>query len=387
MPSGEAGERSWRIRATRLSSDSSSTKRSASATSRSLNSARARFPATSTCTVASPRGRCKGPWTRRMLWVFSSGTQVVARLILPVTHTACAPSWPAERKWKLSGALSLARRGGGVRSGSGAPRRRASRCQESCCEPTGSRAFRTTRGAFAALVARRRPRDVDLEPAPPEGPPQERFDLAHGLDPPVGDGLGDRLEEPASDADALGPLHRDERVLAREPPPDHAGEAEQVDGQEAGHGRAAVRGSNWSRTASAATVPIKMMLMSDSRTEPSRRPVVTIAIGSPVLAEAATSGSWCPASSTQSELGCLGLGEVGELAVGRSRSGDADPQLRHAEDAGEEGADDVDRLDAGQREAARVLPDESGLYPQGVALEAPAGDHPVHVAVHGGGQT
>ena len=79
-----------------------------------------------------------------MLCVFSSGTQVVARLIRPVTQTACALSWPAERKWKLRGAFSLARPGGAVRSGSGPPSKRASRCQESCCDPTGRIALRTT---------------------------------------------------------------------------------------------------------------------------------------------------------------------------------------------------------------------------------------------------
>ena len=79
-----------------------------------------------------------------MLWDFSNGTQVVARLSRPVTQTACAASWPAERKWKLSGAFSGPVPAGAVRAGSGAPSRRASRCHESCCDPTGRSALRTT---------------------------------------------------------------------------------------------------------------------------------------------------------------------------------------------------------------------------------------------------
>ena len=215
--------------------------RSASSTSRSRNSARARFPATSTWTVASPSGRCSGPWTRRMLWDFSSGTQVVARLMRPVTQTACAASWPAERKWKLSGALKRAR-----------PRRRRAR-RIGCAEQAGQqvpgvllRSHRQKRladdaRALAALVARRRPGDVDLQAAPAERPPQQRLHLADGLDPAVGDGLGDGLQEAAPDAHPFGRLDRDEGVLARQPAPDHAGGAEQVHGEDTRHGRRRLR--------------------------------------------------------------------------------------------------------------------------------------------------
>ena len=93
-----------------------------------------------------------------------------------------------------------------------------------------------------------------------------------------------------------------------------------------------------------------------------------------------------PGQQGQPELGRLRLGQVGQLAVRGSRSGNADPQLRHAEQAREQRADDVDGLDAGQREAVRVLPDQPRLYAQRVPLESPARHHPVHVAVDGGDQ-
>ncbi len=58
---------------------------------------------------------------RRMLWDFSSGTQAVVRFRRPVTQTAWVGVWPADRKWKLSGAFQRARGGGGVRVGLGPP--------------------------------------------------------------------------------------------------------------------------------------------------------------------------------------------------------------------------------------------------------------------------
>ena len=57
----------------------------------------------------------------------------------------------------------------------------------------------------------------------------------------------------------------------------------------------------------------------------------------------------------QAELGRLRLGKVGQFSVGRSRPGQADPQLGDAEHPGQEGADDVDRLDTGQRQATQSL--------------------------------
>ena len=56
-----------------------------------------------------------------MLWAFTSGTQHVTFCSLPVTATAMVPSWPAARKWKLSGVLVRARRGGAVVGGSTGP--------------------------------------------------------------------------------------------------------------------------------------------------------------------------------------------------------------------------------------------------------------------------
>ena len=69
------------------------------------------------------------------------------------------------------------------------------------------------------------------------------------------------------------------------------------------------------------------------------------------------------------------------LPVGRPRAGQADAQFGHAEHAGQEWADDVDGLDAGEGEALRVLADEPGLNAQGVVFEAPPRHHPVDVAV------
>ena len=130
-----------------------------------------------------------------MLCAFSRGTQVVFRLIRPVTQTAWAPSWPAERKWKLSGAFSRARRGGAVRTGSGAPSSRARRCQESCGSPRG--AAPCAHGSLPRPAGcAPGPGHVDLQAAPPERAPQQGLDLAHRLDPAVGNGLGDRLQQP-----------------------------------------------------------------------------------------------------------------------------------------------------------------------------------------------
>ena len=221
-----------RSRADRLSAVSSVTSRSASSTPRSRNSARARLPATSTWTVASPSGRCSGPWTRRMLCVFSRGTQVVARLRRPVTQTACAPSCPAERKWKLSGALRRARPGGAVRSGSGRAEQAGQEVPGVLLRPHGEQRLADDARALAPLVARRGARHVDFETAPPEGSPQQGLHLAHRLDPAVGHRLGDGLQQSAPDAHALGGLDGDEGELTREPAPDHAGGAEEVDGEE-----------------------------------------------------------------------------------------------------------------------------------------------------------
>ena len=85
--------------------------------------------------------------------------------------------------------------------------------------------------ALAALVAGRRPGDVDLEAHPAEGSPEERLHLTDRLYPRVGDGLGDRLQEPAPDAHPLGRLDGDEGVLAGQAPPDHTGGTEEIDGE------------------------------------------------------------------------------------------------------------------------------------------------------------
>ena len=61
---------------------------------------------------------------------------------------------------------------------------------------------------------------------------------------------------------------------------------------------AAVFGSNWSSTASAATVPISTIVMSERKTEPRRRPVSTLAMGRPVLLDTAASVSMWPARRT-----------------------------------------------------------------------------------------
>ena len=106
-------------------------------------------------------------------------------------------------------------------------------------------------------------------------------------------------------------------------------------------------------------------------------------MGRPVLLETRRLAVDVAGQQHQPELGRLRFGQVGQLAVGRSRPGEADAQLGHAEQPGQQGADDVHRLNAGQRQPARVLPDQAGLDPQRVPLEAPAGDHPVDVAVDG----
>ncbi len=75
----------------------------------------------------------------------------------------------------------------------------------------------------------------------PNGRQQERFDLTHGLNPGVGDGLGDRLEQAPLNVHPVGSLDRDEVVLTREAPPDDAGKAQQVDGQDSGQQRGGLR--------------------------------------------------------------------------------------------------------------------------------------------------
>ena len=94
-------------------------------------------------------------------------------------------------------------------------------------------------------------------------------------------------------------------------------------------------------------------------------------------------GVTVPGQQDEPELGCLGHGEVGQTSVGGTRAGQAHTQLGDTQQPGEQGAHDVDGLNAGEREAARVPADEPGLDAQRVALEAPAGHHPVDVAIDG----
>src|SRR5580704_8740381 len=148
---------------------------------------------------------------------------------------------------------------------------------------------------------------------------------------------------------------------------------------------AAVFGSNWSRTTRTATVPMTTMVTSERKTEASRRAVdarhgeAGIAAGDPV-------GLDVPGEEDQPELVRLRCGQVGQLAVRPSRSGEADTQLRDAEYPSHPGSHDGDRLYARQRQTAGILADEACLNAQGVTLEAPARDHPMDVAVDGGEQ-
>jgi len=59
-------------------------------------------------------------------------------------------------------------------------------------------------GSLTPLVAPRRAGHVDFQAAPAEWPPQQRFHLADRLNPAVGDGLGNGLQQPALNADPFG---------------------------------------------------------------------------------------------------------------------------------------------------------------------------------------
>ncbi len=239
--------------------------------------------------------------------------------------------------------------------------------------------------SLAALVAGRCACDVDLEAAPAEGPPQERLHLADGLDPPVGDRLGDRLQEAAANPYPFGAFHRDEPVLPGEPPPDDTGEAEQVHRQEPGHRRGRPRFE---------LVEHRQGRDGNDQDDADQRqhdraeqaPQRHACHGEADVARHCELGLVVPSQQDEAELGRLRLGEIGQPAIGRPGSGEADAQLGDAEHAGEERAYDVDRLDSGQGQAPRVLADQPGLDAQRVPLEAPPGDHPVHVPVDGGDQ-
>ena len=58
-----------------------------------------------------------------------------------------------------------------------------------------------------------------------------------------------------------------------------------------------------------------------------------------------------PGQEGNPELRRLGRSEVGQFPVGRTGAGQTDAQLRHAQHPAEQRAHDVDRLDAGERQA------------------------------------
>jgi hypothetical protein len=79
------------------------------------------------------------------------------------------------------------------------------------------------------------------------------------------------------------------------------------------------------------------------------------------------------------------LGEVGEAAVGVAGAGQPDPQLGQAERPGEERADHVDGLDAGDRQLPGVAAEQPGLNAQRHAVQPPPGDQPADHRRHDGG--
>ena len=112
--------------------------------------------------------------------------------------------------------------------------------------------------------------------------------------------------------------------------------------------------------------------------------MVTVAMGRPVLLETAASALAVPRQQDQPELGRLRLGQVGQLAVGRARPGQTDRAARTRR-AGGPAAGGRCRPPGcgpagGGASPCRMRP---GLDAQRVPLEAPAGDHPVDVAVDG----
>ena len=115
------------------------------------------------------------------------------------------PSWPAERKWKLSGAFSRARPGGGGARRVGAAEQAGQQVPGVLLRSHRQQRLAHHAGALAALVARRGAGHVHLQAAPAEGPPQQRLDLAHRLDPRVGDRLGDGLQQAARMRTPSGP--------------------------------------------------------------------------------------------------------------------------------------------------------------------------------------
>jgi hypothetical protein len=129
-------------------------------------------------------------------------------------------------------------------------------------------------------------------------------------------------------------------------------------------------------------------VMPERSTEPSSRPVATdghrvLRHGGPVGRCRAVSGvrhgsAGAGVQQAGAQLQSGRLGEVGQPAVGRAGAGQADTELGHAEEAGQEGPHHVDGLDARQRESLGVAPDEAALNAEGVPVDLPAGDQPVH---------
>ena len=75
-------------------------------------------------------------------------------------------------------------------------------------------------------------------------------------------------------------------------------------------------------------------------------------------------------------LGRLAGGEVGEAAALHSPARRDHPDLGEPEHPGGQRRHDVDGLDASQRDAERLAPDQAGLDAQVGAVDAPAGDRP-----------